>query len=198
MSLQHTSGITEVLWLLEHEMQIQSEPRDLLVGSIVKQVQLPHLRHRVDLLPQLLHCPFGVLEILLDYPTYRGFPCPLSDIFHRREPEIHLLPMNLNLISILSLFRLDLLFLFGPGLNLAAFFNFSSIIASVSLGLLVNRTRSYPGSNLRLLIRLSSKFFDDERSSSHLESKLIKSHSMSLSHIPSSFNFKSSAMCSLN
>lgn len=79
MSLQHASGITKILRILEHEMQIQGEPRDLLIGSVVKQVQLSHLRHRVDLLPQLLHSPFGILEVLLDYPSCRIFSCTLFD-----------------------------------------------------------------------------------------------------------------------
>lgn len=165
MSLQHASGIAKILRILEHEMQIQGEPRDLLVGSVVKQVQLSHLRHRVDLLPQLLHSLSGILEVLLDYSSCRIFFTYYFLHISRWGSEIHLLPMNLNFISILSFFRLDLiLLLFGSGLNPAARFNLSSIIVSESM----NRARSYPDSNLRLLIRLSSKFFDDERSSSHL------------------------------
>jgi len=107
--------------------------------------------------------------------------------------------MNLNLISTLSLFRLDLvIFLLELGLSLAACFNLSNIIVSVSLKISVDRICLYLGSNLRLLIRLSSKFFDNEKSSSHLGSKLIRSHSMSLSHVSSSFNFKLLTTCSLN
>lgn len=86
MSLQHASGITKILRILEHEMQIQDEPRDFLVGSVVKQVQLPHLRHRVDLLPQLLHSPLRILEVLLDYLSCGIL---LFDIFHGSESEIH-------------------------------------------------------------------------------------------------------------
>jgi len=80
MPLQHTSGITEVLWFLEHEVQIQGEFRDFLVSSVIKQIQFSYLRHCADSLPQLLHSPFGILEVLFDYLPCREFFCMLFGI----------------------------------------------------------------------------------------------------------------------
>lgn len=120
---QHAPVIAENLRLLENEMQIQSELRDLLIGFVIEQVQLSDMRHRVDLLPQLLHSAFRILEILLDYFTWgtsnlQFFKNSWSSEA-KTSSKITFLPINLNLISILSLFLLEVaLFLLDSGFSL--------------------------------------------------------------------------------